>query len=119
MQITLCKSKISRATVTGSDLHYNGSITIDRALMQAARIVPYEKVQVLNLNNGERLETYAIEGEAGSGEICLNGPAARCGLAGDVVTIISYATVDESECAGWEPSVVRVDEKNRIKPETA
>ena len=114
MFLTLCKSKINRVTITQAELHYNGSITIDSLLMDAARLRPYERVQVLNLNNGERLETYVIEGEAGSGTICLNGPAARSGVVGDIVTIISYATMDEKEADGWQPVVVWVDRNNKI-----
>lgn len=112
---TFCKAKINRATITQAELHYNGSITIDRALIEAAGLQPYERVQVLNINNGERFETYVIAGRKNSGVICLNGPAARCGLPGDVVTIISYAMLDDKEAAGWQPTVVHVDEKNRIK----
>ncbi len=114
MLLTLCKSKISRARVTATELHYDGSITVDRALMEAARICPYERVQVVNLNNGERLETYVIPGPEKSGEVCLNGPAARCGVVGDIVTIISYTLVEETQCEGWEPTVVQVDEKNKV-----
>ena len=108
------KSKISRVTLTQTELHYDGSITIDRALMEAAGILPYERVQVLNLNNGERLETYALVGRKNRGVICLNGPAARCGIVGDIITIISYADLSEEEAKGWKPMVVKVDERNRI-----
>jgi len=114
MLIHICKSKISRATVTETELHYDGSITIDRALLEAAGIIPNEKVQVLNLNNGERFETYVIVGKKNSGVICLNGPAARCGVIGDIVTIIAYATLEEEEARGFKPALVQVDEKNRI-----
>jgi aspartate 1-decarboxylase len=114
MLLTLCKSKINRATVTQTELHYNGSITIDRTLAEAANLGHYERVQVLNLNNGERLETYVIIGPENSGVICLNGPAARCGVVGDIVTIISYAMIDEKETQDWHPTVVNVDAKNRI-----
>jgi aspartate 1-decarboxylase len=114
MLLTLCKSKISRATVTQTELHYDGSITIDRTLAETAKILPYERVQVVNLNNGERLETYVIIGEENSGVICLNGPAARAGMVGDIVTIISYAMLNEEECRGWQPVVVRVDNDNQI-----
>src|SRR5690348_3397918 len=97
MMRTMCKSKIHRATVTEANLGYEGSITVDETLLQAADIVPYEMVHVLNLNNGERFETYAIPGEKGSGAICLNGAAARLGVVGDKVIIISTAVVDETE----------------------
>jgi aspartate 1-decarboxylase len=110
----MCKSKIHRATLTDANLHYEGSITIDSDLLQAADILPYEKVQVVNVNNGNRLETYAIEGKSGSGEICLNGAAARLGAPGDLVIIISYATVDDIEAREWEPKKIRVDQKNRM-----
>ncbi|MDO7703664.1 MAG: aspartate 1-decarboxylase, partial [Flavobacteriaceae bacterium] len=93
MQIEILKSKIHRVTVTGADLNYIGSITIDSALIEAANLVPGEKVQIVNINNGERLETYVIEGEKNSGEITLNGPAARKVQKGDVLIIISYCTV--------------------------
>jgi aspartate 1-decarboxylase len=110
----MCKSKIHRATLTDANLHYEGSITIDSDLLKAADIIPYEKVQVVNVNNGNRLETYAIEGKGGSGEVCLNGAAARLGSRGDVVIIISYATVDDIEAREWEPKKVLVDSKNRM-----
>jgi aspartate 1-decarboxylase len=113
MLVNVCKSKIHRARVTQSELSYIGSITIDENLLKASGMLPYERVQVLNHNNGERLETYIIVGERGSGTICLNGPAARCGLVGDMVTIIAYAWVDEAEAHGWRPTIVLVDEKNR------
>jgi aspartate 1-decarboxylase len=113
MLLTFCKSKINRATVTQTELHYDGSITIDSLLMKAANLMPYERVQVLNLNNGERLETYILAGEANSGVICLNGPAARCGEVGDPVTIISYFQGEAAEGEGWTPVVVQVDGKNR------
>jgi len=109
----MCKSKIHRATVTEAHLEYEGSITIDRSLLEASDIVPYEMVQVLNINNGERFETYAIPGPKGSGVICLNGAAARLGVAGDKVIIISTATVDESEVPSYTPKVVFVNDKNK------
>lgn len=115
MLITLCKSKIQRAVITDKSLHYEGSITIDRALMNAAKILPYERVQVLNLNNGERLETYVLVGEENSGTICLNGPAARRGELGDLLTIISYGAFEEGEIDDWEPVVIYLDENNRIR----
>lgn len=116
MRRELCKSKIHRATVTEANLDYEGSVTIDGDLMEAADLVPYERVQVVNLNSGTRFESYAITGEPGSGTICLNGAAARLGQVGDRVIIISYAHYDESEIAGHEPRIVRVDEKNRVVP---
>jgi aspartate 1-decarboxylase len=114
MLLTMMKSKIHRATVTEANLNYMGSITIDKSLLEAARILPGEKVQVVNNNNGERLETYVISGEANSGVICLNGAAARLVQPGDLVIIISYALVTEQEAKALEPSVVMVDAANRI-----
>ncbi len=111
---TMFKSKIHRATVTGADLNYMGSITIDRDLLEKADILPYEKVQVVNNNNGARLETYTILGERGSGEICLNGAAARLVQPGDQVIIISYAEYSGEDLQNYEPRVIFVDEKNRI-----
>ncbi len=109
---TMLKSKIHRARVTGSDLNYEGSITIDRALMEAADILPYEKVQVLDINNGARLETYAIEGDAG--EICLNGAAARLVSEGDLVIILSYQLVPEEEARDHFSRLVYVDSRNQV-----
>lgn len=114
MLLTMMKSKIHRATVTEANLNYMGSITIDKSLLEAAHILPGEKVQVVNNNNGERLETYVISGEANSGVICLNGAAARLVQPGDLVIIISYALVTEQEAKALEPSVVMVDASNRI-----
>jgi aspartate 1-decarboxylase len=111
---TMLKSKIHRATVTDANIDYEGSITIDTKLMEAADIVPYEQVQVLNINNGARFTTYAIEGEADSGEICLNGAAARLGVKGDLVIILTYFQMEEEELAGYKPIIVHVDEKNVI-----
>ncbi|HEX7119035.1 MAG TPA: aspartate 1-decarboxylase [Longimicrobiales bacterium] len=113
MQRVLCKSKIHRATVTGADLNYEGSITIDARLMEAADIVEYEQVQVVNINNGARFETYAIRGEPGSGAVVLNGAAARLAQPGDRVIIISYARYEASELDGFEPRLVFVDAANR------
>jgi aspartate 1-decarboxylase len=110
----MLKSKIHRAVLTEADLNYMGSITIDRDLMEAADILPYEKVQVVNNNNGARFETYVIEGERGSGKICLNGAAARLGQPGDILIILSYIHMEENEARHYEPRVVFVDEKNRI-----
>src|ERR687884_850986 len=106
MRRTMCKSKIHRGILTGADLHYEGSLTLDRDLMEAADILPFEKVQVVNVNNGARLETYVIEGERGSGTIQLNGAAARLGAPGDHVIVLTYAEYDERELADFEPHVV-------------
>lgn len=111
---TMVRSKIHRATVTHADLHYIGSITIDADLLRAADILPFERVQVVNVTNGNRLETYAIEGERGSGVIQLNGAAAHLVAVGDLVIIMSYAQVEEPVPEGWQPTVVLVDEKNYI-----
>lgn len=111
----MCKSKIHRATVTDANLHYVGSITIDTELLTAADILPYEMVQVVNINNGERFETYAIEGEAGSGTVCLNGAAARLAVPGDLVIVIAYGLYTEEELKNWEPKVVHVDTTNKIR----
>ena len=112
---TLLGSKIHRAIVTQADLNYVGSITIDQDLLDAAGILVNEKVQVVNNNNGERFETYAISGERGSGVICLNGAAARLVQAGDVVIIMSYVTLSEPEISSHEPTVVLLDENNKIR----
>lgn len=112
---TLLKSKIHRAVLTGCELHYEGSIGIDRTLLEAADIVPGEQVHVLNLSNGARLITYAIEAPVGSGTILLNGPAARLGALGDLVVIISYAQVPERAVPGYRAKIVHVDDKNRIR----
>ena len=115
MQIEVCKSKIHKVTVTEANLQYVGSITIDQDLMDAANLIEYEKVQVVNINNGERLETYVIKGERNSGTICLNGPAARKVVVGDVVIIISYATMDFEEAKTFKPWLVFPDtETNAI-----
>lgn len=115
MILTLCKSKIHRARVTEAELYYEGSLTVDTDLLTASGILPYEKVQVVNVNNGERFETYIIPGKAGSGVICLNGPAARLGTVGDEVIVIAYAELDEAEARSYQPTVVLVDERNKIK----
>ncbi len=109
MQIEVMKSKIHRVTVTQADLHYIGSITIDEELMEAANILPNEKVAIVNNNNGARLETYVIKGERGSGVVCLNGAAARLVQPGDVIIIISYALMDFEEAKTFKPSVVFPD----------
>ena len=114
MFLTLFKGKIHRATVTEANLNYMGSITIDGTLMRAAGILPGEKVQIVDNNNGSRLETYVIEGEADSGVICLNGAAARLVQPGDTVIIIAYAMMTPEEAATFRPHVVMVDEQNRI-----
>ena len=113
MRIML-KSKIHRARVTDANIDYEGSITIDRKLMQAADILPYEQVQVLNVNNGARFATYAIEGEEGNGEICLNGAAARLVVNGDIVIILSYCHVADDEAGNFRPKMVYVDASNAI-----
>lgn len=114
MQRTMCKSKIHRATVTGADLNYVGSITIDPDLMEAADLIEYEKVQVVDINNGARFETYVITGQRGAGEICLNGAAARLVHAGDRVIIMSYGQYEEAELTNYRPAFVFVDDENRI-----
>ena len=114
MLLTMMKSKLHRVTVTEAILEYEGSITIDETLMEAADFLPNEKVQVLNMNNGVRLETYVIKGERDSGIICLNGPAARLGYTGDEVVVISYALMDEKEARNHKPRIVFVDKKNKI-----
>jgi len=119
MQRTMLKSKIHRVTVTEADLNYDGSLTIDEDLMNAAGIVQFEQVNIYNINNGERFETYAIRGEAGSGVIGLNGAAARKGHVGDLVIIVSYAQYEEKELADFMPTILLCDEKNRIRKRLA
>ena len=114
MLVTLCKSKIHRATVTDANLNYEGSITIDRKLMDAANLLPFEKVQVLNINNGTRAETYVIEGEAQTGMICCNGALARLAEIGDLVIIVAYGLMEESEAKTYIPKVVHVNERNQL-----
>jgi aspartate 1-decarboxylase len=116
---TMCKGKIHRATVTQANLNYIGSITIDQDLLDAANIYPYEKVQIVNLNNGNRLETYTIAGERGSGVICLNGAAARLTSEGDKVIIISYAQYTEEEIRSLVPQIAFVDDENRLTEKKA
>lgn len=113
MLITVCKSKIHRATVTDACLDYVGSISIPTDLMEKADLLPYEKVQVANITNGERFETYVIEGKPGSGAIELNGAAARKGQIGDLVIIISYGHMTQDEARGFKPTIVHVDKDNR------
>lgn len=114
MQIEVLKSKIHRAVITEANLNYVGSITIDEDLMEAANIIENEKVQVVNVNNGERLETYVIRGKRGSGICCLNGPAARRGMVGDVIVIISYATMNFDDAKKFKPWIVFPKEGNKI-----
>jgi aspartate 1-decarboxylase len=114
MQIELLKSKIHRAVITEANLNYVGSITIDEDLIEAANLIENEKVQVVNVNNGERLETYVIKGKRGSGICCLNGPAARRGMVGDVVVIISYATMDFEKAKTFKPWIVFPKEGNKL-----
>lgn len=116
MQRTMMKSKIHRATVTDAKLDYAGSITIDRELMDAADLVEYEKVHVVDIDNGARFETYVIEGERGSGVICLNGAAARLVQRGDKVIVISYGIFGASELEAYEPAIVHVDTRNHALP---
>ncbi|HEY5975982.1 MAG TPA: aspartate 1-decarboxylase [Geobacteraceae bacterium] len=116
MQRKMLKSKIHRATVTGADLHYEGSITIDRNLMEASDIIPYEAVAIWNVTNGNRFETYAIEGEAGSGVICINGAAARMVAPKDLVIIASFVDMPNAEALAHEPKLVFVDDQNRMLP---
>jgi aspartate 1-decarboxylase len=111
MLIEVLKSKIHRVTITGANLHYIGSVTIDEDLMDAANLIENEKVHVLNLNNGERLETYVIRGIRGSGDICLNGAAARKVIVGDIVIIISYAMLDFQEAKSFRPAIIFPDTK--------
>jgi aspartate 1-decarboxylase len=111
---TMMKSKIHRARVTDANIAYEGSITIDKKLMTVADILPYEQVQVLNVNNGARFTTYAIEGIPGHGDICLNGAAARLGVKGDIVIILTYAQVHEEELKNYKPKIVHVKENNAI-----
>jgi len=113
MKREMFKSKIHRATVTDADLHYEGSITIDKDLMDLANIKTYEKVDIYNITNGARFSTYTIDGKRGSGEICLNGAAARMVQPGDMVIIVSYGLYDEEELENHNPIVIQVDEKNR------
>ena len=113
MQRIMLRSKIHRATITATLLDYEGSITIDADLIDAAKLLPYERVQVLNLSNGHRLETYVIEGERGSGQIELNGPAARLGAVGDKVIVAAYGVFEEAAAAALQPTIIHVDGRNR------
>jgi len=114
MYIQLLKSKIHRVKITQAELHYVGSITIDENLMDAANLIENEKVQIVNINNGERLETYVIKGERASGQVCLNGPAARKAQVGDIVIIISYCSMDVNEAKDHQPVVIFPDERNKL-----
>jgi len=114
MILNMLKSKIHRATVTEANLNYEGSLTLDRGLMEAAGMLAYEEIQVLNINTGGRFATYIIEGERGSGVVCLNGAAARLGQPGDLVILLTYAQMDEKEARKYTPKVVHVNEKNQI-----
>jgi aspartate 1-decarboxylase len=117
MQIEVVKSKIHKVTVTGANLNYVGSITIDENLIDAANLIENEKVQVVNLNNGERLETYVIKGKRGSCDICLNGPAARKAVVGDIITIMSYASMDFEEAKTFKPCLIFPDSAtNKLIP---
>lgn len=114
MLIQILKSKIHRVKVTQAELHYVGSITVDEDLMDAAHLIENEKVQIVNINNGERLETYVIKGERGSGTVCLNGPAARKVAVGDIVIVISYASMDLEEAKKHRPTLIFPDDQNRL-----
>ncbi|MDA8164636.1 MAG: aspartate 1-decarboxylase [Desulfobacteraceae bacterium] len=115
----MLKSKIHRATITAADLHYEGSLTVDRLLMEQADLQPFEQVKVYNINNGERFETYVIEGPPGSGTIGLNGAAARKGLPGDLIIIATYGLYSSEELASYRPCILLLDEHNRVKGRSA
>ena len=115
MQRYMLKSKIHRATITEANLNNEGSLTIDRTLMDAVGLLPFEKIKVYNINNGERFDTYVIEGASGSGHICLNGAAARKGMVGDLVIIVSYALYAEEELVNFQPRIVSLHPDNSIK----
>ena len=114
MQIQILKSKVHRAVITEANLNYVGSLTLDEDLMDAANMIEHEKIQVVNVNNGERIETYLIKGKRGSGVVCLNGPAARKGAEGDVVIVISYALMDFEEAKLFKPVIVFPKEGNKL-----
>jgi len=114
MRIEVLKSKIHRVKITEAELHYVGSITLDSTLMDAANLIEGEKVQIVNINNGERLETYVIKGEPNSGTVCLNGPAARKAQVGDIIIIISYASMEIEEAKKFKPSLIFPDPENRL-----
>ncbi len=115
MFLTFCKSKIAHARITESQLYYEGSITIDESILKSVDIIPGEKVEVLNVNNGSRIETYVIAGKAGSGQICLNGPAARSGCVGDQLITLCYALLEESLARAFKTKIVYLDDHNKIK----
>jgi len=114
MDIQILKSKVHRAVITEANLNYVGSLTLDEDIMDAANMIEYEKIQVVNVNNGTRIETYLIKGKRGSGVCCLNGPAARQGAAGDVVIIISYARMDFEQARSFKPAIVFPSEGNKL-----
>ncbi len=114
MFVEVVKSKIHRVKITQAELHYVGSITIDEDIMDAANIIENEKVQIVNINNGERLETYVIKGNRGSGHVCLNGPAARKAQVGDIIIIISYASMNLDEAKSHKPTIIFPDKNNKI-----
>jgi aspartate 1-decarboxylase len=114
MQIQILKSKVHRAVITEANLNYVGSLTLDEDLMDAANMIEHEKIQVVNVNNGERIETYLIKGARGSGVVCLNGPAARKGAEGDIIIIISYAVMDLEEAKKFKPTVIFPKEGNKL-----
>lgn len=114
MFIEVVKSKIHRVKITQAELHYVGSITIDEDLMDASNIIENEKVQIVNINNGERLETYVIKGDRGSGHVCLNGPAARKAQVGDIIIIISYASMELNEAKLHKPTIIFPDKNNKL-----
>ncbi len=117
MQRFMMKSKLHRATVSDANLHYEGSITIDQDLLEAADILPYEKVAVYNVTNGERFTTYAIVGPRGSGVFCINGAAAHKASKGDIIIVATYAMVEDAQARDWKPTCVLLDGENKIKPE--
>lgn len=117
MTRTMCKSKIHRATVTQAELNYVGSLTLDMELMDAAKMLPYEKIQIVNVNNGARFETYLIPGDRHSGVVCLNGPASRLAAVGDIIIIITYGQYEDTELENFEPTIVFVDKQNVITDE--
>lgn len=114
MMLTMLKSKIHRATVTDANLNYDGSLTLDADLIEAAGMLPHERVQVLNINTGDRFETYIIEGERGSGVVCLNGAAARLGQPGDLIIALTYVVMDAEEAKTHRPKIVHVDSNNKV-----